>query len=395
MNLSSDQKIILYLSIIGFFAIFSTTLSKNPVLPLYSSSLGANDALIGLISAVSPFAGILLSFPVGVLSDHFGRKRLLMIAGGVFLLAPLFYIFIADPLLLIPVRFFHGMATAILGPVVTAFIVERYSETKGERIGQYSAATLYGRTLAPLVGGFLISLFVMIPGNFRYHSVYLVAFFAGLIVFVLILKLDNEENEPIKKLPVSLFIKSLQIFWADYRLRATAFVDMAVYFIFGAFETFLPVYLIQHGVEAYIVGAIFAVQVISIAITKPFFGKMADKRDPRNQIVIGILLLGVPVSFIPFFSSLPALFIISLISGLGMSFSTVATTKYMGDIAKKEEIGASMGAMSSIMDIGHSSGPLVTGILITLSGFILGFSCSILIAGCAAVYFWMATRPAL
>ena len=91
---SSDRRMVWYLSLLGFFAIFSTTISKNPVLPLFSQAIGANDAVIGLIAAVSPLAGILFSFPVGVLSDHLGRRKLLITSGVVFLSAPLFYLFI-------------------------------------------------------------------------------------------------------------------------------------------------------------------------------------------------------------------------------------------------------------------------------------------------------------
>ena len=46
-----DQQMVCYLSLLGFFAIFSTTISKNPVLPLFSQALGADDAVIGLIAA--------------------------------------------------------------------------------------------------------------------------------------------------------------------------------------------------------------------------------------------------------------------------------------------------------------------------------------------------------
>ena len=393
MRFSPDQKLILNLSIIGFFSIFSTTISKNPVLPLYASSLGANEALIGLISAVSPFAGILFSFPVGVLSDHLGRRHILRISGGVFLIAPLLYLFVSDPVVLIPIRFFHGLATAILGPVVSALIAEHFSATKGERIGQYSAATLYGRTLAPLAGGMLISLFIMVPGFFRYQVVYLAAFISGIIVFVLIFTIHEESARQIKTVSLAVFTESLKIFWADCRLRATAFVDMGTYFVFGAFETFFPVYLAGKGVDVYLIGIIFAVQVLSIALTKPYFGKISDTQDPRYQIVAGIFLLGASVSCIPLCSSLIPLFIISLTSGIGMSLSTVATTKYIADIAKHEEIGASMGALSSIMDIGHSSGPLVTGILITTAGFFWGFSTSIVLCILIALYFWGVTYP--
>ncbi|MCX6691251.1 MAG: MFS transporter, partial [Methanoregula sp.] len=150
MRLSPDQKMMYYISLLGFFAIFSTTISKNPVLPLFSQAIGASDAVIGLIAALSPLAGILFSFPVGVLSDHLGRKRILIISGAVFLIAPVLYLFITTPIWLIPLRFFHGTATAILGPVISAVIAERFPSNKGEMLGQYSSATLIGRTIAPL-----------------------------------------------------------------------------------------------------------------------------------------------------------------------------------------------------------------------------------------------------
>lgn len=73
-------------------------------------------------------------------------------------------------------------------------------------------------------------------------------------------------------------------FRADRRLLATAIVDMGTYFVFGVFETFFPVYLIEIGVEAYFIGIIFAVQY-SIAITKPF-GRIADQKDPSTRLVL-------------------------------------------------------------------------------------------------------------
>ena len=69
-----------------------------------------------------------------------------------------------------------------------------------------------------------------------------------------------------------------------------------------------------------------------------------------------------------------------------MSLSTVATTKYIADIAKRGN-RASMGALSSIMDIGHSSGPFVTGIVITASGYGAGFGMALILAVITTLYF--------
>jgi MFS family permease len=166
---------------------FPRQFQKTLYSPLFSQALGADDAVIGLVAAVSPFAGILFSFPVGLLSDHFERRHLLVASGAVFLCAPLLYLLINDPLWLIPVRFFHGIATAILGPVISAVIAERFPDTKGEILGQYSSATLVGRSLAPLAGGFIISYFAMYQGLLPYRMVYIAAALTAVPVCILIL----------------------------------------------------------------------------------------------------------------------------------------------------------------------------------------------------------------
>jgi len=391
-SITPDRRSMYILSLIGFFAIFSTTLSKNPVLPLFSQALGASDVIIGLVAAVSPLAGILFSFPVGVLSDHLGRRRLLIASGVVFLTAPLLYLLVFDPLWLIPVRFFHGMATAILGPVIAAMIAERFPENTGEMLGQYSSATMIGRSLAPLAGGAIISFFVFYPGLIPYQIVYVAAAVVALPVLILILMYRGEDAGSLKVLPFSAFRSSFVTFFANRKLRATAFVDMATYFAFGAFETFLPLVLLSRGMGAYEAGILFAAQTLIIALTKPFFGRIADRVDKRIQIICGLFLLGCSVAAIPAASSFAEFILVSSLLAVGMSLSTVATSAYTADIAKKEQMGASMGALSSTMDIGHSAGPLVTGIIIAGSGYGAGFLASFLIAAAVCGFFALSVR---
>jgi MFS family permease len=382
-----------YLFLLGFFAIFSTTIAKNPVLPLFSRALGADDTIIGLIAAFSPLAGILFSFPVGVLSDHLGRKRLFIVSGIVFLTAPILYLLITDPLWLIPVRFFHGTATAILGPVISAVIAERFPASKGQMLGQYSSATLIGRSVAPLIGGAIISYFVVYPGLFPYRMVYLAAALAAVPVFIMTLMFPDDQA-PVHVLPFSVFRESFVTFFSNRRLRGTAAVDMATYFAFGAFETFLPVFLFSLGISAFQTGIIFAFQVLIIAASKPFFGMVADRVDKRFQIAAGLIITGCSVAVIPLTSSFSLFLVISAVFGMGMSLSTVATSAYVADVAKKEQIGASMGALSSIMDIGQSTGPLITGIIITMAGYSSGFFASFLLAvGITVIFAVSVTAP--
>ena len=389
---SPEHKMLYYLFLLGFFAIFSTTISKNPVLPLFSQALGANDAVIGLIAAVSPLAGILFSFPVGVLSDHFGRKRLLVASGVVFLCAPLCYLFISAPVWLIPVRFFHGTATAILGPVISAVIAERFPANKGQMLGQYASATLIGRTLAPLAGGLILSYFVFYPGLIEYRMVYVVAALAAVPVFILTLLYHEDQSKPLDVIGFFVFKESFVTFFSNRRLRATALIDMATYFAFGAFETFLPLLLASRSIGAGETGIIFAVQVLIIAGTKPLFGKLADRIDKRIQIAAGILILGCSVAVIPLMHTFGEFLAVSSILGFGMSLSTIATSAYVAEVSKKEHVGASMGALLATMDIGHAGGPLITGIIITVMGYTAGFFTSFIFAILVAVIFAVSVR---
>ena len=129
--------------------------------------------------------------------------------------------------------------------------------------------------------------------------------------------------------------------------------------------------------------------MLIIAGTKPFFGKLADRMDKRVQIAGGLTLLGLSIGLISFCSLFTQFLLFSLVIGFGMSPSTVATSAYIADIAKKEELGASMGALSSIMDIRHSSGLLLTGIIITAAGYTAGFAMSAFIAIGITVMFVM------
>jgi len=388
----SGRTLMYYLCLIGFFAIFSTTISKSPVLPLFVQSLGAGATLLGVIAAVSPLAGVIFSFPVGVLSDHLGRRRLLVVSAFIFLIAPFLYLFVTDPVWLIPIRFFHGAATAILGPVVSAIIAERFSGSRGEKLGTYASATLVGRTLAPLAGGIIITAFLFAPGLLAYRMVYICAALAALPVFVLILRYREAEAGSLVLPGIGVYKESLALFVTNRRLRATAMADMASYFAYGVFETFLPLYLASLGFAAYQTGIIFAVQVLIIAGAKPVFGRLSDRIDRRIQIVTGLLVTGIAIAAVPAASTFPGFLAASALFGLGIAVSTVATSAYVADVAKQEQIGSSMGALSSIMDIGQSSGPLITGMVITLAGYAAGFSVSLLLAAIVTVIFVVSVR---
>ena len=97
------------------------------------------------------------------------------------------------------------------------------------------------------------------------------------------------------------------------------------------------------------------------------------------------MLMGISGAFVPFITTFPLFMLVGIIAGIGMALSTVATSAFVAGVSPPGRLGASMGALSSVMDIGHSAGPLVAGIIITTlgypAGFLTGFALSVLVSG--------------
>lgn len=382
------KHVIWYISIIGFLGIFSTTISKNPVLPLFIKGLGGADYILGIIAAASPFAGIVLSFPVGFIADEIGKRKLLLISSLIFVISPLLYLIVFSPLLLIPIRFFHGMATAIMMPVASAMIVGFFEKNKAEKLGIYSSATLFGRTLAPLVGGFIISAFASLGGLLNYRLVYLTAFLAALPVFFLSLLIPKEPATHVKKVRFGDMVLTLRQFFREGVLISTAVIDMATYFIYGVLEAYLPVFLLTKHIQPDRIGILFSLQVISIALTKPFFGKLADRIDKRVQILAGITILMITTLLLYFISSYMLLAFVMLVFGIGMSLSTIATSTYIAEQVDGHRHGSALGLLSALMDVGQTGGPFLTGFIVTLFSYKAGFYFAAAVAFFSALFFF-------
>lgn len=375
----------------GLLGIFSSTISKSPVLPLLAAHLGADAAGVGLVASVSAFTGVLLSLPAGILSDRLGRRRLLLLASLVFASAPFLYLMVDSLTGLILVRLYHGLATAVFVTVAMALVADLYPAQRGEKLGWFSTATLLGRFLAPLAGGTLLSLWAASP-EAGFRAVYLVCGLAGVTVLLLATPLPRPApTEALARQPLQLRA-ALGELLADRRLLATCLAEAGVLFAYGVFEVFLPLHGIGHGLTAWQVGACLSSQVITLALTKPVLGRFSDRHGRPPQIGAGCLLGAAGIAAFPWLNAFWPLLGLSVVFGLSLSVVTSASGAYVADLSRQGGRGSAMGLLGAIMDLGHTSGPLLGG----LAGAGLGLGAPFWLAGLviasAALFFGLTIR---
>ena len=358
----------LILCVTGLSAVFSSTISKSPVLPLFASHLGANPSSIGFIAAVSAFAGVAFSVPAGILADRFGKKKLITAAAIIFATAPFSYLLVVEPWHLAAVRLYHGIATAIFIPIAMAMVSCLSQKERGEKLGWFSTATLAGRFMAPVIGGGILALFTL-DSTTGYAVVYLVCGGTGIVALVFASQVPElEKKEPVYRTWSETFHKFKTVIF-ERKILMTSMVEAAILFAYGTFETFLPLYAVNNGLTAAHVGVLLSGQIIILALTKPIMGKFSDKHGRKPQIFTGGLLGAACIGGFSLTTSFLPLLCLSIIFGLCLSIVTSATSAYIADLSSIETRGSAMGMLGSIMDIGHTAGPLISGVIATLLGY--------------------------
>ncbi len=352
----------------GLAAIFSSTVSKSPVLPLFAQHLGADPAGIGLVAAASALAGVLLSVPAGLLADRFGKTRLLLAASLVFASAPFGYLLVANTGQLVLVRLYHGMATAVFVPVAMAMVAGISSKERGEKLGWFSTATLAGRFLAPLTGGFVLGLFPPASAT-GFRVVYLLCGGAGLTALLLAFLLPASPKTDWAGRSWSATLATFRHVVLRPAVILTCMVEAGILFAYGSFETFLPLHVLQQGGNAAQAGILLSSQIVVLALSKPVMGRFSDRHGRRPQIVGGGLLGALCIAGFAQAGSFPALLALSIGFGLCLSVVTAATSAHIADLCGPEASGSAMGLLGSVMDIGHTTGPLVSGMVAALLGF--------------------------
>jgi DHA1 family multidrug resistance protein-like MFS transporter len=381
----------LLLCIMGGLAIFSSTMAKNPVLPLFIRSLEVPISVVGFIAAASTLVGIVVSLPAGVLSDVIGHRRVILIAAVIFATAPFLYLLVTVPWQLVMVRIYHGLATAILGPVAMAAVADTFDEKRGERMGWYSSTTMVGRFMAPFVGGALIF------GD-DFHWVFLATGTIGVLSLATAFRLSlykmppSSAGEP-RKPEHGNIRKDIIAIVAHRGILATSVIEAVQYFAFGCLEVFLPIYLHeQAGFSTLWIGLLFTVQIVVATLTKPVMGHLSDRHGRRPLITAGLVLGGIAMALITCWQNYLVIVFLAGLFGLGLATVTAASAALVADLSPSSRHGSALGVLASVMDIGHATGPIVGGLLIAVYNYGTAFGivgAGVIVAG---LVFWPFTR---
>lgn len=363
---------------VGLFARFSYSLARSPVLPLFALYLGAGPEVIGFVVGISTVTGIFFKLPSGALSDVIGRRKTMFMGLLVFAVMPFTYLMVKDYYTLIVIRFLHGLATAIYGPVSMAIVADIAKGKKGEMLSWFSSITIIGTLLGAPVGGFIL---ISISGNAsisNFYTAYLVSGFSGLMSLILAIGILKEKETIEKGLGLKelthRFISGIKEVISDKRVIITSNMEGLQNMTVGALEAFLPIYAVTvAGLNAFQAGLLWGIQILATILSKPIMGKISDRYGRKPIIISGMILCAVSFGMIPLLKGFYPLLFAAIFFGLGEAFVTSSSAALVADICKEKHFGTAMGTFGTIFDIGHASGPILAGFLIAKFDYLSAF----------------------
>ena len=155
-------------------------------------------------------------------------------------------------------------------------------------------------------------------------------------------------------------------------------------FSWGGLGAFFPLYAIQCGVRN--PGHFFTAMAVVLVVARFTGGRILDKYSKEKIIPIVIIISMAALLILAFSTTLPMFIFVGILWGIGAGFFPPVSLAYALEYAGSSD-GTSVGTYQAAMDSGFGLGPVITGIIISLTGYPVMFLCLACICLLSICYF--------
>jgi len=272
-----------------------------PVLPIYAAKLGGSSTWAGLALGAFTLSAVIIRPFVGRLIDRKGRKVIYYYGIVILIVIMVSYQWMPSVLLLLAVRFIHGFgwgaATTATSTIASDLIPKRKF---AEGMGYFTLTTTLPMALGPAIGAIVL-------GAYGFSAVFIVA--SAIITISLLLALPVKVREPEPNpaaeqggvIEKSAILPSLVMF----------FITLS----YGAIMALIALYAQERHVEN--IGLFFTIYSLAILLSRPYFGRLADRKGEACAAIPGILCILGAMGLLYFAYSLSVFLIAAFIYGVG------------------------------------------------------------------------------
>ena len=355
-----------------------------PFLPIYAKTLGATGVSVGIFFASFPLAQIACMPVIGHLSDRRGRKAFIalgLLLGG---LTSFTYVVASDMFFLTTIRFFQGLAVALILPISSALVGDLAPpEKRGELMGIFNLFLTGSIGIGPLAGGWLSDTYGMMTCFYLMGGLNCAAF------VITLLFLDERRAERGAGPPPVSYRELI----CRPGVRGIAVYRMVTAIQIGLWFSFLPLLAVEVlRISRSRLGILMAVYMLVNSLVQVPFGRLADRYSKRTLIVLSGWLASAAFITILFARDFWDLLLIGTFAGSMGALAQPALTALAAEEGKQGGMGAVMGVLNMALSIGMILGPVLAGLLSDHVGLRSLFAFGAVAGGLGTLVFARLTR---
>jgi MFS transporter, ACDE family, multidrug resistance protein len=350
------------------------TSSITPAFPTIVRELGVSSGQVGLLITVFTLPGIVMTPLLGVLSDRYGRKKILVPALLLFGIAGGACAFARDFNVLLALRFFQGMGAAALGTLNVTVIGDIYDgRERSSALGYNSSVLSAGTASYPAIGGLL--------ATFGWFYPFALPLAAIPIAIVVLFSLHNPEPRNDDRLRD--YFGSVWENLHDREVFGLIGASLLTFIVlFGPQISYLPILMnARFDAPSYVIGAVLSSASVTTALTSTQLGRLTRRFSEKGLLKVAFVLYAIALIVVAFTPSLPLLVLPAVLFGVAQGINLPNVFSLLNAHAPTENRGAFMATNGMSLRAGQTIGPLfmasaagtlgLTGAYLTAAGLAL------------------------
>ena len=330
----------------------------SPIIPLYSSSLGASYIQIGIIGTAYGLVYAIGAVPLGRLSDKLGRKAIMVLSAALCAFAAASYSIATNVDQIMLIRAIEGLAWAAFWPSMEALTTDiSHALAVGRTMGFSTASYGAGFALGALMAGALASFF-----SYRYTFLFYLAssILAAVIGITTIhepmTKAASHQLDPSNATSRSSGLRHSANILADLISMVYSMVLMTVL-------TLLPVYAEGLGIEVLSIGVLMMMLWVGRITGFLNAGRISDKMDRKLVLTPSLAGLAIGSFLLTVSKAWWTLVLAVIVMGLSLGALFPVSIALISDYVPSSQRGVAMGMFETAAAFGMMIGPAVGGVL--------------------------------
>lgn len=332
---------------------------------LYAIELKADILQINLITTISITMTILAEVPLGILSDRFGRKPMLVFIRALMAFSTLMRVFATEPNHLLLAAFFGGMTAADYMPIIVSMI----SDVAEPDERQEAISTIYlfsgiGMLVSPIICTFLL----VLP-QITLRNIYQTIFMAQAMIVVYATTKIRETKPKTSEKTNHTFAYSLKNLVKQAEFQRISMSQLLFCFAHNNMITYIQIYAKVNLKFSDAEVASFRVYSNLGTILIRFLSATLLTKVPSKPAYIAFLVMGgMSCVFASFVNSYTPIVLIHVLSGVSYGAGRILSSVLVADISTHENRGITYSILQAFESVG-SAVKVFTTPIVEIHGF--------------------------